>query len=156
MKRWIVLPFMLLMTWRQRRREGNAAFTPLVAVSVKPLVQYKMVPLTHGVFVTSTPSYFNDLLPTHTPTLTLRSSSTPVLIGPRNRTQHCLPQLFPCRGSICNSVSPDVRLRQRVNFMRHVKTRLHTAVNVVRAPPPGLFCDVNIDINILFLIEFIS
>jgi len=71
------------------QRAGRTDAVPLLQslhwVPVHHHVTYKTVVLTHKVLTTSAPSYLSHVLHTAAPARQLRSSATPLLIGPRTR-----------------------------------------------------------------------
>ena len=88
-------------------------------------VTYKVALLTHKVRATATAAYLSDLIQTHVPIRTLRSSDAPLLAIPRTRTELARRAFSVAAPSVWNSLPADIRLCESVPlFKRHLKTHL--------------------------------
>ena len=74
---------------------------------------------------TATPAYLSDLIQTHVPIRTLRSSDAPPLAVPRTRTELARRAFSVAAPPVWNSLPADIRLCESVPlFKRHLKTHL--------------------------------
>ena len=106
------------------RRQAAAPVTSL-ASSETAGVTYKVAQLTHKVRATATPAYLSDLIQTHVPIRTLRSSEAPLLAVPRARTELARRAFSVAAPSVWNYLPADIRLYESVpSFKRHLKTHL--------------------------------
>jgi len=92
---------------------------------VRQRVTYKVALLTHKVRATAIPAYLSDLIQTHVPIRTLRSSEAPLLAAPRTRTELARRAFSVVAPSVWNSLPADIRLCESIpSFKRHLKTHL--------------------------------
>jgi len=108
---------------------------------VRQRVTYKVALMTHKVRASATPAYLSDLIQTHVPTRTLRSSDAPLLAVPRTRTELARRAFSVAAPSVWNSLPADIRLCESVPlFKRHFKNpSVQTDFLVDRSH--GLDCD---------------
>jgi len=92
---------------------------------VRQRVIYKVALLTNKVRTTATLAYLSNLVQTHVPTRTLRSSDAPLLVVPLTQTELARRTFSVAAPSIWNSLPADIRLCESVStFKCHLKTHL--------------------------------
>ena len=111
----------------QGRNDARPLLHSLHWLPVKQRVTYKLVVLTHKVCTTATPMHLSELVQTHTPPRTLRSSDAPTFVVPRIHTELARRGFSVAAPSTWNSlhVPADTRLWENIlTFKRHLKTHL--------------------------------
>ena len=95
-------------------RRQAAASLAIHWLPLRQRVTYKLAVLTHKVRTTATPTYLSELVQTHAPPRTLRSSDTPTLVVPRIHTELARRAFSVAAPSTWNSLPADIRLCENI------------------------------------------